>query len=85
MSVLKRGNQLDAASLVPRLLSSRLDAGRHAQMESFVDLERAEIRSRSTEPDGTVRTFPVQVDGDFIGRFERVEISVVPDALSIVA
>ena len=85
MSVLKRGNQLDAASLVPRLLSSRLDAGRHAQMESFVDLERAEISSRSTEPDGTVRTFPVQVDGDFIGRFERVEISVVPDALSIVA
>jgi diacylglycerol kinase family enzyme len=85
MSVLKRGNQLDAATLIPRLLSSRLDAGRHGQMETFDRLIEARIRSLSTEADGTVRTFPVQVDGDFIGRFEEVEISIVPDALSIVA
>lgn len=85
MSVLKRGNQLDAASLVPRLLSSRLDTTRHGQMEAFERLETARVRSASTDPDGTVRTFPVQVDGDFIGRFEEVEISIVPDALSIVA
>lgn len=85
MSVLRRGNQLDAATLVPRLLSSRLDTARHGQMDAFERLTRANVRSLSTEPDGTVRTFPVQVDGDFIGRFEEVEISVVPDALSIVA
>ena len=54
-------------------------------MDAFERLTRANVRSLSTEPDGTVRTFPVQVDGDFIGRFEEVEISVVPDALSIVA
>ena len=85
MSVLRRGNQLDAVSLVPRLLSSRLDAGRHAQMETFEGMTEAQVRSLSTEEDGTVRTFPVQVDGDFIGRFEKIEVSVVPDALSIVA
>jgi diacylglycerol kinase family enzyme len=85
MSVLKRGNQLDAATLIPRLLSSRLDAGRHGQMETFDRLTEATVRSLSTEADGTVRTFPVQVDGDFIGRFEEVDISIVPDALSIVA
>jgi diacylglycerol kinase family enzyme len=85
MSVLKRGNQLDAATLIPRLLSSRLDAGRHGQMETFDRLTEARVRSLSTEADGTVRTFPVQVDGDFIGRFEEVDISIVPDALSIVA
>lgn len=85
MSVLKRGGQLDAATLVPRLLSSRLDTTRHGQMETFERLTEARVRSLSTEPDGTVRTFPVQVDGDFIGRFEEVELSVVPDALSIVA
>lgn len=85
MSVLKRGNQLDAATLVPRLLSSRLDTARHGQMEAFNEVTEAKIRSLSTEADGTVRTFPVQVDGDFIGRFEEVEISVVPNALSIVA
>ena len=85
MSVLKRGTQLDAATLVPRLLSSRLDASRHGQMETFEEVTEARIRSLSTERDGTVRTFPVQVDGDFIGRFEEVELAVVPDALSIVA
>lgn len=85
MSVLRRGNQLDAASLVPRLLSNRLDTSRHGQMVSFESLAEATVRSLSKGDDGEVKRFPVQVDGDFIGRFEEVEIAVVPDALSIVA
>ena len=31
------------------------------------------------------RAFPVQVDGDYIGDFEELELGVAPQALTVVA
>ena len=80
MAVLKRANQLDSLILVPRLLSGRLDAGGHSQVEAFSGVEEATVRSSTPG-----RLFPVQVDGDHIGVFDEVSIAAVPDALSVVA
>jgi diacylglycerol kinase family enzyme len=85
MAVLKRANQADTIGLIPRLLSSRLDAADHPQVEVFPGLTYAELTSVSASPAGDLRKFPVQVDGDFIGRYERLTITAEPDALSIIA
>ncbi len=85
MVVLKRANQFDAMSVVPRLLSNRLSAAKHNQVEAFEKFERASVRSLSTDEEGEIRPFPVQVDGDFIGTHEQVTLSVAPGALSIIA
>lgn len=84
MVVLKRANQLDAMSAIPRLLSNRLSAAKHNQVEAFERFEHADIRSLSSD-DGEIRPFPVQVDGDFIGTHEKVTLRAAPGALSIIA
>ncbi len=80
MAVLKRASQLDTIGLVPRLLSGRLDASGHPQVETFTGI--TEATARTSEPG---REFPVQVDGDHVGTYSEVAISAVPDALSVVA
>jgi diacylglycerol kinase family enzyme len=80
MAILKRASQLDAITLVPRLLSGRLDASRHSQVEGLTDVREAIVRTKTAG-----MSFPVQVDGDHIGTFEQVAIAAVPDALSVVA
>jgi len=85
MVVLKRANQFDAMSIVPRLLSNRLAADKHNQVEAFEKLELAHIRSLSTDDEGEILSFPVQVDGDFIGNHEQVTLRAAPGALSIIA
>ncbi len=85
MVVMKRANQFDAMSVIPRLLSNRLAAAKHNQVEAFEKLDVAELRSLSTDEDGEIRPFPVQVDGDFIGDHEQVTLRAAPAALSIIA
>jgi diacylglycerol kinase family enzyme len=85
MVVLKRANQLDAMSVVPRLLSNRLSAAKHNQVEAYEKFEQAQVRSLSTGDAGEIRPFPVQVDGDFIGTHEQVTLRAAPSALSIIA
>ncbi|MCO5315516.1 MAG: diacylglycerol kinase family lipid kinase [Solirubrobacterales bacterium] len=85
MVLLKRGGPHDVLGLVPRLLSSRVSASTHRQVETFERFLRADIRSRSRDQDGSVRPFPVQVDGDYIGTFEEIVVEAAPDALTIVA
>jgi diacylglycerol kinase family enzyme len=80
MAILRRASQLDTITLVPRLLSGRLEASRHSQVEGLTEVREAVVRS--TTPG---RNFPVQVDGDHIGTFEQVALTAVPDALSVVA
>ena len=80
MAVLKRASQIDSLALIPRLLSGRLDAGGHSQVETLSEVDQASVRS--IDPG---RRFPVQVDGDHIGTFDEVSITAVPDALSVVA
>lgn len=85
MMLLKRGTQRDVLGLVPRLLSARMQASSHPQVEAFEHLTRAVIRSGSTGEDGNPDRFPVQVDGDYIGTFEEVTLEADPGALTILA
>lgn len=83
--LLKRARQTDVVGVIPRLLSTRYSAGRHRQVESFERVTEATIRSDSTDESGQARPFPVQVDGDYIGQYEDVNLTAAPDALTIVA
>ena len=85
MVLLRRANQLDVATIVPRLLSQRFSASKHRQVETFEHLMEAKIRSLSGDDDGEIRQFPVQVDGDFIGNFEQITLKAAPEALTIIA
>jgi diacylglycerol kinase family enzyme len=85
IAVLRRGAQRDAFMLVPRLLSERLKAAKHRQIEQLEGVREARVESISTDSDGRPRAFPLQVDGDFIGDVTGAEIRVEPGALTIVA
>jgi len=85
MVLLKRANQFDVMSIIPRLLSSKLSAAKHNQVETFEHLMEAQIKSLSADDSGETRKFPVQVDGDYIGQFEEITLKAAPQALTIVA
>jgi diacylglycerol kinase family enzyme len=85
LGVLERAAQRDMPTLIPRLFSERRPAARHRRIEHFPRVAGATVTSASETKDGTVRPFPVQVDGDYIGERTRIELSVAPAALTIVA
>jgi diacylglycerol kinase family enzyme len=85
MAVLKRAAQRDMPTLIRRLFSESKPASRHRQVTHFDDVLSATIETVSKEKDGSPRPFPLQVDGDYIGERERVELRVDPSALTIVA
>jgi diacylglycerol kinase family enzyme len=85
LGVLKRATQRDMPTLIPRLFSEKRPAARHRQIEHFEGVLAASIASISETKDGTIRPFPVQVDGDYIGERTRLELRVEPGALTVVA
>jgi diacylglycerol kinase family enzyme len=85
LAVLKRAAQRDMPLLITRLFSETKPAARHRQVEHFDDITAATISSASENKDGSLRPFPLQVDGDYIGDRTRVELGVDPGALTIVA
>jgi diacylglycerol kinase family enzyme len=85
LGVLKRAAQRDMTTFIPRLFSEKRPASRHRQIEHFDDITHAHISSISETADGTLRPFPVQVDGDYIGEMTEVDLRAAPKALMIVA
>lgn len=85
MVVLERANQLDVMGVVPRLLSSRLPTEKHSQARLFEKMIEAKVRSIPREGETEAGTFPVQVDGDFIGDHKEITLRAAPGALSIIA
>ncbi len=85
VGVLKRARQRDMPTLIPRLFGETKPAARHRQVEHFNHVVEATVRSLSETKDGTVRPFPLQVDGDYIGDRTEVALRVDPGALTIVA
>ena len=85
LGILKRATQRDAPTLIARLLSEGMSAQRHRQIEHFDDVTEATITSISGAADGSMRPFPVQVDGDYIGEQVRVELGITPGALTVIA
>ena len=80
VGVLKRATALELPTLIPRLLSGRArTVMRHRQVEPLPELARAVVEAIDDRP------FPVQVDGDYIGEFERVEFGVKPGGLLAVS
>ncbi len=85
VGVLQRAAQRDMPTLIPRLFSeSRAGAG-HRRIDHFDDVSSATVTSISADDEGAPRPFPIQVDGDYIGEADRLQLRVVPGALTIVA
>ena len=85
LAVLHRAKQRDMLPIATRVLSQRMRASKHRQIEEFDDVIEATIRSISTDDDGVVRPLPVQVDGDYIGEHSELRWSVDPGALTVVS
>jgi diacylglycerol kinase family enzyme len=85
LAVLRRAAQRDMPALITRLFSERWPAARHRQVAHFSGVHAASIESISTAKDGSLRPFPLEVDGDYIGERTRVELHAEPGALTIVA
>jgi diacylglycerol kinase family enzyme len=85
VGVLRRAAQRDMPSLIARLFSEDKPAARHRQVVHFDDVTSATVSSVTETPDGGLRPFPLQVDGDYIGDRTRIELGVDPGALTIVA
>jgi diacylglycerol kinase family enzyme len=85
VAVLRRAAQRDIPTLIPRLFSAKRPGARHRQIEQFGGVGQAAVGSTSQTREGTIRPFPVQVDGDYIGERTRVELTVEPGALTVIA
>jgi diacylglycerol kinase family enzyme len=80
MTVLKRATPLELPTLIPRIFSARPGSvERHRQVEGFPRVSEAVVTSIDD------RTFPLQVDGDFLGEFSEVRYAVAPRALAVVS
>lgn len=85
LGVLKRAKQRDVPGIAYRTLAPKLTAITHPHIDHFSGLTEARIESLSTDENGEIRGFPVQVDGDYIGLHETLDLSLEPGALTIVA
>lgn len=85
VAVLKRANQRDMPTLLSSLFSETKPAARHKQVAHFGNVTHAIVETISTKKDGSVRPFPLQVDGDYIGEHERIELRAAPGALTVIA
>ena len=86
LAVLKRATQRDMPTLISRLFSESQPGG---APQAGRPLRRRRPRGRRDRLDrartAAPRPFPLQVDGDYIGERERVELRAAPGALTIVA
>jgi diacylglycerol kinase family enzyme len=85
IGVLRRAAQRDVPTIVARVLAKRLRATGHRQIEEFAGVTEAWVESVSRDRKGTIRPFPVQVDGDYIGDHGELELGIEPAALTVVA
>ena len=80
ISVLTRATVLELPTVIPRVFSANAArVSRHRRIEPLGQVGEALVTSTDDRP------FPVQVDGDYIGDFERLEVGVAPLALTVVS
>jgi diacylglycerol kinase family enzyme len=84
VAILRRAAQRDMGSIIGRVLTDRLQASRHRQIEQFDDVAAARVESISRGTDGELRPFPVEVDGDYIGTHTELDLAIDPGALTVV-
>lgn len=85
VALLKRAALRDMPTVMARCLWDRFPASGHRQIEHFAGLGEARVDSLPAAPGGERPRFPVQVDGDYIGDHESLELGVDPGALAVVA
>ncbi len=85
LAVLRRATQRDMPTIASRVLTERLAASKHRQIDHAEGVTEALISSISTDPDGVTRAFPVQVDGDYIGEHTELKAGIEPRALTVVS
>ena len=85
VAMLKRAALRDMPTVMARCLWDRFPATKHRQIEHFAGLAEARVDSVSTDDAGGTVLFPVQVDGDYIGDHETLELGVDPASLTVVA
>ena len=85
VAMLKRAALRDMPTVMTRCLWDRFPATGHRQIEHFAGLREARVDSLSTSAGGATELFPVQVDGDYIGDHETLELGVDPASLTVIA
>ncbi len=78
-AVLERASPVDLPTMGARLLADGLEATDHRHASSLPGLAGFDVRAVGERP------FAVQVDGDFLGRFDHVRFEAVPEALTVVS
>ena len=80
MAVLKRATLLQLPTLIPRLFSGRArTVQRHRQVEGLPGVTEARVESVDE------RSFPLQLDGDYVGDCGELELGIEPATLTVVA
>ena len=85
IGVLERATQRDVGFIATRLLVDRFPATNHRHIDHVDGVTEGVVESLSTDASGETRSFPVQVDGDYIGDHTRLELGIEPGALTVVA
>jgi diacylglycerol kinase family enzyme len=77
--LLRRSSPVDIPTIIWRALSRRARVSRHRQVRAFSQMTELRVRSL----DG--RSFPVQVDGDYIGDEEDAVFGVTAGGITVVS
>jgi diacylglycerol kinase family enzyme len=83
-AMLRRAAQRDVPTIAARVLTERLRTPHHRQIDHFEGITEARVESVSRRGDG-LRSFPVEVDGDYIGEHTEIDLGIEPGALTVVA
>ena len=80
VTVLRRATPLELPTVAWRAFSGKASTvARHRQIEAFRDVTDAHVEAVDGRP------FPVQVDGDFVGKFEEALYEAAPSSLTVVS
>jgi diacylglycerol kinase family enzyme len=85
MVMLRRSALRDMPTIAARVLGKRFRPADHSQIDHYEDVTSARLESISLDAGGRPRSFPLQVDGDYIGDYTGVELGIEPGALTVVA
>jgi diacylglycerol kinase family enzyme len=85
VAMLKRAAQRDMPTIAGRVLSERFSTPDHRQIDHFEAVTTARMESISRDSEGKIRSFPLQVDGDYLGDHTELDLGIQPGALTIVA
>ena len=85
VAMLRRAAQRDVPTIAARVLMKSMRTPLHRQIEHFDGITQCRVESVSKDPQGRMRPFPVQVDGDYIGDHGELDVRIEPASLAVVA